>query len=352
MEATPETINWLMEGDPVIRWQAMRDLLDLPECEWQAEREKTLHSGWGAQFLERLQEDGAWPQGRWTGTVWTLLTAMDCGLPPDNPRLSNAANYFIDRVLTGESFDEPDWLRKHSEICHTGFWLRIGAYFKVADDRLPHAANGLLQVRMQDGAWNCRIRQKPKTHHSSFHTTFNVLEGLREAAIAGIIADSIFRTAEAEALEFMLEHKMYRSDKTGEIISDRFLHLTYPSHWHYTVLRGLDYVRCTPAIFDSRLADPIAQLISRQDKNGRWPVEKPIRGTTLFLMEKIARESRWNTLRALRVLKCAGLRQHGHNHKTSRAPSTLQPLRSALGNLTRRRGEMQILRQDEQDWTR
>jgi hypothetical protein len=98
----------------------------------------------------------------------------------------------------------------------------------------------------------------------------------------------------------MLEHRLYRSDKTGEVISERFTHLTYPWHWHYTVLRGLDYLRLTPAIEDQRADDAIQLLRDRRRPNGRWPLQKRIPGTLLVEMEKPG-ESRWNTLRALRA---------------------------------------------------
>ncbi|MHB8637189.1 MAG: hypothetical protein ACYC96_12035 [Fimbriimonadaceae bacterium] len=94
--------------------------------------------------------------------------------------------------------------------------------------------------------------------------------------------------------------------KTGAIIHELFLDLTFPSHWHYTVLRGLDYVRDTPLIKDHRLDDPLSVIEGRRKPNGRWPVEKRIPGITFFDMEKMGQDSRWNTLRALRVLRSAG----------------------------------------------
>ncbi len=112
-----------------------------------------------------------------------------------------------------------------------------------------------------------------------------------------------FRAAEARAAEFMLAHRLYRSDHTGEVISERFTQLTYPWHWHYTVLRGLDYLRLTPAIQDERADDAIELLLSARKPNGRWPLQKRIPGTLLVEMEKPGQESRWNTLRALRVLR-------------------------------------------------
>jgi hypothetical protein len=155
---------------------------------------------------------------------------------------------------------------------------------------------------MDDGGWNCQIRNYPERRHSSFNTTFNVLEGLREGAAAGNVDPEAFRAYEARALEFMLIHKMYRSHRT-EAVQERFTHLTFPSYWHYTVLRGLDYMRSTPEIGDPRLEDPLSLLESRRKDDGRWITEKRIPGVTFFDMEKLGGESRWNTLRALRVLK-------------------------------------------------
>jgi hypothetical protein len=121
-----------------------------------------------------------------------------------------------------------------------------------------------------------------------------------------VISRDQFEASEARALEFMLQHRLYRSDRTGQVVSDRFLDLTFPSHWHYTVMRGLSYMQATPFILDERLHDPLNWLEGRQKPNGRWPVEKRIPGVTLFEMEPMGKDSRWNTLRSLIVLKRAG----------------------------------------------
>jgi hypothetical protein len=303
MVARDGVIHWLMEGDPVIRWQTLRDLAGRPADEWQAERRQTVQTGWGARFLEGLRPDGSWPAGRWTDTVWTLLTLMDCGIPPDHALVRDAAQRFLARQLTPQRAVDENWLLTRIDLCHVGFYLRIGSYFLGSDARLAPVVDTVLRVQMPDGGWNCRKRNYPQTHHGSFHTTFNILEGLSAAAEAGAMPASLFRQSEARALEFMLTHRMYRSDRTGEIIDARFTDLTFPSHWHYTVLRGLDYLRDRPEISDPRLDDPVALVESRRRPNGRWPVEKRISGTTLFDMEKIGGESRWNTLRALRVFR-------------------------------------------------
>jgi hypothetical protein len=300
-----EEIQYLLAGDPAIRWQTMRDLMDAPHPEWEAERQRIPHEGWGAQFIFHQHEDGSWPNARWTGTVWTLTLLVDLGMPTQDDRFAKAFDHIVRRLMPKGTEISEDQLFKELDLCHLGFWFRCGSHFCPDDARLPIIASTLLNRQFADGGWNCRERTKPKTRHSSFHTTLNVLEGLRIAAEAEIVDTDTFQTSEARAIEFLLEHKLYRSDKTGEVVDDRFLDLAFPSYWHYNVLRGLDYIRQTPFIRDERLTDPIAYLQSRKKTNGRWPVEKRIPGVTLFDMEPMGKDSRWNTLRALRVLKAS-----------------------------------------------
>jgi hypothetical protein len=303
MASEESVIDWLLAGDPAIRWQVMRDLLDEPAETWERERRRTVESGWVAALIEHQQPDGEWSKGRWTASTWTLLLLVACGIPENHPAARAPLERLLDRFMLPGADVDGALLLKRVDLCHLGFWLGLGGHFLDEDPRLPPLGEAVLSAQLEDGGWNCQMRNYPSTHHSSFHTTFNVLENLRIAAGRGIVPEQEFSDAEARAVEFMLSHRLYRSDHTGEVISQRFTHLTYPWHWHYTVLRGLDYLRLTPAISDERLADPIELLQAKRKPNGRWPLQKRIPGTLLVEMEKPGQESRWNTLRALRVLR-------------------------------------------------
>jgi hypothetical protein len=304
MASDEAVIDWLLGGDAAIRWQVQRDLLDEPAGTWERERRRTVKSGWVGALLARQGTDGEWPPGRWTASTWTLLLLVALGIPEGHPAgrapIERLLDKFVPKTASVES------LLKRVDLCHLGFWLGLGAHFFDDDPRLPLLGEAVMSAQFEDGGWNCQMRNYPDTVHSSLHTTFNVLENLRIAAERGIVSKRSFAAAERRAIELLLEHRLYRSDRTGEVISERFTQLTYPWHWHYTFLRGLDYLRLTPAISDRRLADPIGLLREKRKPNGRWPLQKRIPGTLLVEMEKPGQESRWNTLRALRVLRLRG----------------------------------------------
>lgn len=302
-------LPWLLDGDPAIRWQAMRDLQGAPPELWQAEQRLTINEGWGARLLALQSPDGSWGNGiyspKWTSTTYTLLMLCAIGIPGDHPPAQRAAALVLDRQL-GRTRDDV-FMRTLTacDRCIVGMNLSIAAYFGICDTRVDAIVENLLSERMPDGAWNCRRLRKPKPHHSSFHTTFNVLEGLREwleTTPAHALRNDVL-AAEKSALELVLDHRLFKSDKTGAIINDKFTMLSYPHRWHYNVLRGLEYFARVSAPHDERLQDAIELLNSRRRSDGTWPVQHKYSGKVFFEMEKVGGPSRWNTLRALRVLE-------------------------------------------------
>ena len=305
---TDPIIEWLMAGDAAIRWQTMRDLLDMPEQAWERERQQTVTSGWGAQLMAEQEENGRWGGGfyspKWISSTYTLLTLIDIGIPPTNGAARRGAQLVLQEML-GASNDER-FQQKLAELdrCIVGMMLRIGVYFGIEDARIEAIVANLLAERMPDDAWNCRRHRRPKPHHSSFHTTFNVLEGLRQylESGSGKQQESVL-AAEQAALEFMLQHKLFRSNKTGEVINHKFTQFSYPHRWYYDVLRGLSYFARANAPHDPRLQDAMNLLHKRRQKDAFWPVQNRHPGRAFFQMEKTGGPSRWNTLRALRVLR-------------------------------------------------
>jgi hypothetical protein len=300
-------IEWLMQGDPALRWQVMRDLLDAPQAEWAAERRRTLETGWVARLLERQEEGGGWGGGvyspKWVSTTYTMLLLCDMGVPPEQDAVRRGAEAMISRLFN-DAFDEHFKLRLAGmDRCIVGMALHVGAYAGLNDERTEAIVQNLLDERMPDQAWNCERHRKYKPQHSSVHTTINVLEGLREyieRGEGGLLAEA--RQAEQDGLEFLLRHRLYKSHLTGEVISEKFTLFSYPPRWFYDVLRGLAFFARAGAPKDERLQDAIELLRSRRRKDGTWAAENDHTGKVHFRLGT-GNPARWNTLRALRVLK-------------------------------------------------
>lgn len=307
-------IQWLLDGDPAICWQALRDLIGAAERTVERERRKVAREGWGARLLAKQDPEGTWAGGKssdgglyspkWISTTYTMLLLRDFGLPASNRQARKACRLLLDGGL------QPDgginygtwakWIRR-SETCVTGMVLSILSSFEYDDDRLEIIVQHLLEQQMSDGGWNC---QRPNgATHASMHTTISVLEGLRFFEVHRGHQVQAVRAAQRRGREFLLVHRLFRSHRTGKIIKPVFTRFAFPPRWHYDILRALDYFQAVNAPRDRRLAEPIDIVRSSQREDGRWPLQHSYKGKTHFELERVGRPSRWNTLRALRVLK-------------------------------------------------
>ncbi len=305
-------IEWLLDSDPSIRWQVMRDLLAESDATVARERSRVAAEGWGARLLDLQGSDGQWGGAAfvphaWISTMDTLQLLRDLGVDPTSDRMRRAIDQVRDRCTWGEWHGDAPFFEGEVEPCINGRVLAIGAYFGEARDRL---ADRLLQEQLSDGGWNC---DAPRSQRSSFHTTICVLEGLLEYETAKGPRPDI-TGARLRGQEYLLARRLFRSRSTGQIIeTDRktgikpaWTEISFPTRWHYDILWGLDYLRRAGVAPDERMAEAIDLVRKKRDEHGRWPLENPHPGPVHFGMEGRAGEpSRWNTLRALRVLRWA-----------------------------------------------
>ena len=305
MENYNSTIRWLLKGDPSICWQTLRDLMEVPRKEYEAEQSKIPKIGWGAKLLVKQDPNGSWGGGlyspKWISTTYSLLLLKKLGLKAKHHQALKGCELLIEKGFYndgGIAFSK-SWGR--GETCITGMVLSMLCYFKFHDSRNIKLAEHLLEHQMKDGGWNCQ-KYKGATH-SSVHTTISVLEGLREFEKNETQLTSDVQAAQQKGREFLLEHQLYRSSRTGRIINPVFTRFSFPSRWHYDILRALDYFQECNASKDNRMTDAIEIVMKKQKKNGRWLLQNRHPGKVFFEMEKTGKPSRWNTLRALRILK-------------------------------------------------
>jgi hypothetical protein len=297
--------DWLLDADPSIRWQVRRDLLRESDEAVAAERARVAFAGWGARLLQLQGPDGHWGPGGtydlagWMATTNTLFLLRDFGLDPASQPAQQALRRVRDHCTWGPEWGNAPFFAGEVEPCINGRVLAAGAYFGEADDQLLER---LLREQLADGGWNC---EAPKSTRSSFHTTICVLEGLLAYEHAKG-ASAVITQARQRGEEYLLERRLFRSLSTGAVIDADWTLFSYPTRYHYDVLWGLDYLRRAGVAPDDRVTEAVELVRRRQDGEGRWPLENPHEGSRLFDMEDgPGRPSRWNTLRAIRVLEWA-----------------------------------------------
>ncbi len=303
-----QVLNWLLEGDVSIQYQVHRDLL---ASEKPGLQNRIATEGWGVKLLGFRKEEGHWGRGfyqpKWISSHYTILDLKNLGISPGHPDIVESVLIILRDQKEADGGVNPSRTIKQSDVCLNGMFLNYASYFKMEGEGLHSIVDFILEQHMPDGGFNCRANRQGAVH-SSLHSTISVLEGIQEYGANNYV----YRLAEleqivAKAREFILQHHLFRSDRTGEIIDKRMLMLSYPSRWRYDILRALVYFQCAGVNYDPRMQSALDVLWKKRRKDNRWPVQARHPGQSHFEMEKTGGPSRWNTLRSLRVLKHFGL---------------------------------------------
>ena len=302
-------IGWLLEGDPAIRWQVMSDLERSPTELVATERARVASEGWGARLLALEDEDGLWAGGAcfpasyrgsgpgqpWTATMHTLQTLQILGLDPT----SAPARRAIDLIAEHGTWEHAGQRYFDGEVepCINGRTVETGSYFGVDVDSI---VDRLLADRLGDGGWNCEAENGAVV--SSIDTTINVIEGLLEYERTTGGSDEV-RSARRRGEEYLLDRNLFRRRSTGEVVDPAYLDFAFPYYWRYDLLRVLDYFRRADRDPDPRMVGAVEIVRSKRSPDGRWLLDRIHPGVVHFDIEApVGAPSRWNTLRALRVL--------------------------------------------------
>jgi hypothetical protein len=328
MDSSENTVvEWLLDSDPAIRWQVMRDLTNTPSEAVAAERARVATEGWGARLLALQGEDGYWaggahfpasfswseakrgPDGRlmaqpWTATSWSLTLLWIFGLPPDSPESRRAIQRVRENVRW--EYDDLPFFNGETDACINGRAVGVGAYF---GEDVSGIVDRLLGEQMEDGGWNCE--QENGSTRGSFHSTISVLEGLLQYEMStgpNPAVSEARRVGEA----YLLDRRLLRRLTTGEIPDEQWTRFSFPYWWRYDALRGLDYLRAAGVEPDERIGEALSLVEAHRGPDGRWPRQNVIPGDVHFDVDGAeGAPSRWNTLRALRVLEWAGVSRPG-----------------------------------------
>jgi hypothetical protein len=310
-------MEWLLESDPAIRWQTMRDLTDASPEVVAAERARVAREGLGAEILARQEADGSWRREKapkWLSTLFTLQLLRAMGIDPGDAAVKAAMaraegslrwndNGGCWDVRPAETGGNP-FFEGEEEPCINGGVLAFGSYFGHPTERL---AQRLVSEQLEDGGWNC---EAPGSRRSSFHTTICVLEGLLEYGRAVGHAPEVTE-ARRRGEEYLLARGLMRRLSTGELVSAEFVELAFPPRYHYDILRALDYFRAAGGKPDPRMREAVGVVESRRGADGRWLLDRAYETAAVDVGERVGGPSRWNTLRALRVLRWWGGHSHG-----------------------------------------
>ena len=293
-------IDWLLDSDPAVRWQVMRDLTDASAEAVAAERIRIPREGVGAEILACQGADGSWHRDGtpvWLPTLFTMQLLRATGVDRAEPAVVSAVARLEAGFRWDEEFGSKPFFEGEVEPCINGGTLALGAYFGHPTESL---ARRLIGEQLDDGGWNC---EAPKSVRSSFHTTICVLEGLLEYERAVGSAPEV-ASARRRGEEYLLERGLFRRRSTGEVANPAFLKFAFPPRYHYDVLRALDHFRAAGVQPDARIGDVLQIVESRRQADGRWLLDHAYDEALAFpFNESVGEPSRWNTLRALRVLR-------------------------------------------------
>lgn len=303
MEINGDVITWLLAGDPAIRWQVIQDILHADRVSVENEREKISREGWGALLLSHQNNNGLWAgqvyDHKWISTTYTMLLLRQMGLNSDHPQAQRACDRLLEGGWQPEGFLSFSKSKVMCDLGVNGMVLSILAYFHCVDERVHRIAEYLLEHQSGDGHWDPYLGNICLKYQ--FDTTLQVLEGLSEYTLLNPERKLIFDSAIRLGIEFLLHYRLYLNDR-DEPLEKKWTQFSFPPRWHYDVLAVMDYLYRTGTEYDDRMKNAMSLIKLKMRRNGRLSLQNRHPGKTFFEMEIVGEPSRWNTLRALRVL--------------------------------------------------
>ena len=309
-----DTIDWLLEGEPWVKYRTLVDLLDKNENDKEvirAKKEISEHS-LIKKIFKKQNKNGYWemPKDIFTWwpkkdtTFWLLPILADFGFTKEDKKVARACEYVFGLQLKLGGFES--FNPGKPADCHTAILLEPLAKMGFSDDtRLKKACRGLVSRQRKDGGWWCKDtaqigRPREDEPSCAFATTF---------VLGAMAQDSQLKKNKVvkRGVEFLLQCWKNR----GKIkyaghdsqISTGWEKLKYP-FTDYRILKSLDTLSQFKFIKnDQRFKEMIDVLVSKQDPNGCFTPESIHQVWADFDFGQKEKPSRWITFLALRILK-------------------------------------------------
>lgn len=297
-----EIISWLLESDPSIRWQVMKDLQKKDASLYSIERERLIENGWGSILLKLQDQNGLWNgryyDGKWISTTYALYLLKLFGLPEYHIQALIACDKLFKRSVYNQKEFRFSRDQKHQDLGVTGMIVSLCCYFGYHQEQIHNIVEFLVNQQQKDGGWLSDLSNTAQKY--SFETTLLILEGLLQYRIRYSTENKAGMDAESRGQEYLLQHHLYL--EKGKVIKEGWTSFSFPPYWFYDVLTAIDYFRASGMQTDPRLQPAINLIEQKRDKEGKWFLGRRHPGKTFFDIEKPSTPSRWNTLRAMRVL--------------------------------------------------
>jgi len=301
----PSIITWLLDGDISIQYQVHKRLLDADSSVLLSMKERIHQDGYAKRYLElRDEKTFKWGNGiyspKWISTHYTLLELKNMEINPMITEYQESVQLLLQKMWFNKGQVNK---QRHQDMCVVAMILSMAAYGKLQLPEINEMIDYILLHQFADGGWNCMWESDKHPTHSSLHTTLSVLESFHDLELNGYAyqQDKI-KSAILKGDEFILRKELFRSERTHQIIHPSLLNFPYPSRWKYDILRALEYFSETNHPYDVRMGEAISIIKDKMKKDWTWGLGTAHSGLTHFKMEHET-SSRWNTLRALSILK-------------------------------------------------
>lgn len=328
MNFSNPAIHFLLNSsDPSIRYFTLTELLDVsPRSREAIAMRKEIPNGarvrallaeprpgerkTNREFATHPGSFGDHPYKKWDGAHWRLVSLVELGIPSNHQRAHAAADQVLTWLTSDEHRARIKVINGRTRRCASqeGNALAVCCRLGMQDDpRVKYLARSLIEWQWEDGGWNCD--KNPRAHHSSFYESLAPLWGLIE--YYRVTQDEECVPAIERAAELFLRHRLFRSERTGNVINDAWLKLHYPIYWHYDILQALVILARAGKVRDSRCDEALDIIESKRGKDGCWRAEgfywKPSGASNVDVVDWGRRgANEMITLNALRVLKAAG----------------------------------------------